>query len=360
MKTNIEHQYLKLLKDILDNGVEKQDRTGTGTHSVFGRQIRHSMSEGFPLLTTKKMAFKTMVTELLWFLKGDTNIKYLVDNGCNIWNGDAYKNWVLKNSEPDQYWLTQEEFINKIKTDDDFVKQWGELGPIYGKQWRRWVKKKMYLSTDGSYENIYDEADQTIIDQIQILINELKNNPDSRRLMVSAWNVGELDQMVLPPCHYGFQVYTRKLSLQERREWCKDNGVVLEHLEAGLENEEDDMRGCGVPTRAISLMWNQRSVDTFLGLPFNIASYGLLLEIIAKEVNMIPDELIGNLGDVHLYSNHIEQAKEQLTREPMKLPKLNELPNYLCMKDDWECYKPSDFTLDNYQSHPTIKAPLSN
>jgi thymidylate synthase len=178
--------------------------------------------------------------------------------------------------------------------------------------------------------------------------------------MVNAWNVGELDQMVLPPCHYGFQVYTRELSLAERRDWCKTHNVVLEHLEAGLENEEDDMRANRVPTRAISLMWNQRSVDTFLGLPFNIASYGLLLEIIAKEVNMVPDELIGNLGDVHLYSNHIEQAKEQMYREPMKLPKLNELPNYLCMKDDWECYKPSDFTLDNYQSHSTIKAPLSN
>ena len=363
----IEHQYLKLLKDILDNGTHKQTRNGE-TISVFGRQIRHSMSEGFPLFTTKKMAFKTMVTELLWFLKGDTNIKYLVDNGCNIWNGDAYKNYIketdkldlwkkencnlievsgtISNAKPRQF--TKEEFINKIKTDDEFAKKWGELGPIYGKQWRKWANGGEVFDSVHYY------------DQIKNLINELKTNPDSRRLMVNAWNVGELDQMVLPPCHYGFQVYTRKLSLAERRDWCKTHNVVLEHLEAGLENEEDDMRGCGVPTRAISLMWNQRSVDTFLGLPFNIASYGLLLEILAKEVNMVPDELIGNLGDVHLYKNHIEQAKEQIGREPMKLPKLNELPNYLCMKDDWECYKPSDFTLDNYQSHPTIKAPLSN
>jgi len=338
MKANIENQYLKLLDDILHNGVEKSDRTGTGTRSVFGRQIRHSMSDGFPLLTTKKMAFKTMVTELLWFLNGDTNIKYLVDNGCNIWNGDAYKKYRQDIDE----WvnqLNQEEFINKIKTDNTFAKNWGELGPIYGKQWRKWGQFNDYT------------------DQIQNLINDLKTNPDSRRLMVNAWNVGELDQMVLPPCHYGFQVYTRELSLEERRDYRRKVKNIAREIAAVSEQMLDNGN---IPKRAISLMWNQRSVDTFLGLPFNIASYGLLLEIIAKEVNMVPDELIGNLGDVHLYKNHIEQAKEQIYREPMKLPKLNELPNYLCMKDDWECYKPSDFTLDNYQSHPTIKAPLSN
>jgi len=341
MKANIENQYLKLLDDILHNGVEKSDRTGTGTRSVFGRQIRHSMSDGFPLLTTKKMAFKTMVTELLWFLKGDTNIKYLVDNGCNIWNGDAYKKYRQDIDE----WvnqLNQEEFINKIKTDNTFAKNWGELGPIYGKQWRKWGQFNDYT------------------DQIQNLINDLKTNPDSRRLMVNAWNVGELDSMVLPPCHYGFQVYTRELSLKERLSlWDKRFGFANEEQQNQF-NPDVHLDTHGIPTRAISLMWNQRSVDTFLGLPFNIASYALLLEIIAKEVNMVPDELIGNLGDVHLYKNHIEQAKEQIYREPMKLPKLNELPNYLCMKDDWECYKPSDITLDNYQSHPTIKAPLSN
>jgi thymidylate synthase len=190
---NLDKQYQKLLQDIIDNGVTKQDRTGTGTISLFGRQIRHKMSEGFPLLTTKKIPFKTMVTELLWFLRGDTNIKYLVDNNCHIWDGDAYANysknvWKYTNLEL----LTKEEFINKIKTDNEFAKKWGELGPVYGKQWRSWTKKKMYLSTDGSYENIYDESDQTVIDQISILINELKTNPDSRRLMVNAWNVADL------------------------------------------------------------------------------------------------------------------------------------------------------------------------
>ena len=357
MKANIENQYLKLLDDILHNGVEKKDRTGTGTRSVFGRQIRHSMSEGFPLLTTKKMAFKTMVTELLWFLRGDTNIKYLVDNGCNIWNGDAYKRyydeWLSRKNN--EWHLSKEEFIDKIKTDDEFAEKWGELGPIYGAQWRKW---------DG-------------IDQIQEIIDTLKTNPDSRRMLVSAWNVNYLDEMTLPPCHYGFQVYTRELSLEERLLLVdKINKEIRQDLytysfnnpiyTGSIDQRPDDVErhdllsDLNIPTRAISLMWNQRSVDTFLGLPFNIASYGLLLEIIAKEVNMVPDELIGNLGDVHLYKNHIEQAKEQIYREPMKLPKLNELPNYLCMKDDWECYKPSDFTLDNYQSHPTIKAPLSN
>ena len=357
---NIDKQYQNLLQDIIDNGVTKQDRTGTGTISVFGRQIRHKMSEGFPLLTTKKMAWKTMVTELLWFLRGDTNIKYLVDNGCNIWNGDAWANYQRKilekfndNSMIAGYAPTSiERFIEKIKTNDGFAKEYGELGPIYGKQWRSWTKKKMYLSTDGSYENIYDESDQTVIDQISILINDLKTNPDSRRLMVNAWNVGELDQMVLPPCHYGFQVYTRELTWAERVNlvgYVKTEGI-----------HEDWLEKYNVPKRAISLMWNQRSVDTFLGLPFNIASYGLLLEIIAKEVNMVPDELIGNLGDVHLYSNHIEQAKEQIDREPFKLPKLGTDYREGEYDGSLKDFSTGDFYIIDYQSHPTIKAPLSN
>jgi thymidylate synthase len=255
---------------------------------------------------------------------------------------------------PDGRPFTQEEFINQIKTDDEFAKQWGELGPIYGKQWRRWTKKKMYLSTDGSYENIYDEADQTVIDQIQNLINDLKTNPDSRRLMVNAWNVGEIDQMVLPPCHYGFQVYTRELSLEERKDLVPPIPNLFTHEDCDVIN---------LPKRAISLMWNQRSVDTFLGLPFNIASYGLLLEIIAKEVNMMPEHLIGSLGDVHLYSNHIEQAKEQIIRNPFELPvlKMSSGHNFrAALNNKPEEIDLNDFILINYQSHPSIKAPLSN
>ena len=311
MSKNIEKQYLKLLKDILENGVEKQDRTGTGTISVFGRQIRHDMSKGFPLLTTKKMYWKGIVTELLWFLRGDTNIKYLVDNDCHIWDGDVYK--AYQSGFKEKHYLkptsTKEEFINRIKTDDEFAKKWGELGPIYGKQWRDWSGDKFLGDNFLNFKNG--------IDQIQNLIEQLKTNPDSRRLMVNAWNVGELDQMTLPPCHYGFQVYTRKLKTQERMDWLnKINNTDQRYRNITMDE-------LNVPTRAISLMWNQRSVDTFLGLPFNIASYGLLLEIIAKAVNMVPDELIGNLGDVHLYKNHIEQAKEQMTREPYSLPTLD-------------------------------------
>ena len=353
MSKNIEKQYLKLLQDILDNGIEKDTRNGK-TLSVFGRQIRHDMSNGFPLLTTKKMYWKGIVTELLWFLRGDTNIKYLVDNDCHIWNGDCYKKFKgtfsptpgIQSSLP-----TQEEFINKIKTNDEFAEKWGELGRIYGAQWREWI----------GFEQHEKYANTVYTDQITELISGLKENPDSRRLMVSAWNPSELDKVVLPPCHYGFQVYTRELSESERFNWYGNKiGSHMHH-----DHIEHEMNENNVPTRAISLMWNQRSVDTFLGLPFNIASYGLLLEIIAKEVDMVPDELIGNLGDVHLYLNHIEQAKEQLTREPMKLPKLmidqfDETNHYIGDIDDISEYNIEQFKLENYQPHPTIKAPLSN
>jgi thymidylate synthase len=344
---NIDKQYQNLLQDILDNGIQKEDRTGTGTISVFGRQIRHKMSEGFPLLTTKKMAWNVMVVELLWFLRGDTNIKFLLDYDCHIWDGDAYKGYeaqcVTHSVDP----MSKEQFISAIKLGNSkqphFIPdltgyKLGDLGPIYGKQWRKWN------GIDSSEMRMTTYA----IDQIDTLINELKTNPDSRRLMVSAWNVGELDQMVLPPCHYGFQVYTRPTT--------RDEKIVHPGK-----------------YRAISLMWNQRSVDTFLGLPFNIASYGLLLEIIAKEVNMIPDELIGNLGDTHLYSNHIEQAKEQIGRTPYDLPKVeiternwylhHKVKEHLGEKTFSEkilSYRPDCFELIGYESHPKIKAPLSN
>jgi thymidylate synthase len=235
--------------------------------------------------------------------------------------------------------LTKEEFINKIKTDNEFAKKWGDLGPIYGKQWRQW------------------KGENGKIDQIDNLIRTLKDNPDSRRLMVSAWNVGELDNMILPPCHYGFQVWTRELTYSERYKiWFNNNYETgMEYYEGNVPNFDDTYYE-PTPTRAISLMWNQRSVDTFLGLPFNIASYGLLLKIIANEVNMVADELIGNLGDVHLYSNHIEQAKEQIGRTSFDLPKLKTDAKM----DGICCNLPDDFVLDGYQYHPTIKAPLSN
>jgi thymidylate synthase len=349
------------------------------------------------------MAWKQIVTELVWFLRGDTNIKFLIDNNCHIWDGDAYQAYIkrynkgeyvgktklLENSKKNRTLtepFTIEEFIDKIKTDDEFAKKWGELGPIYGAQWRDWGSEVEF----GQGESVLYGG----IDQIQNLINDLKTNPDSRRLMVNAWNVKELDQMVLPPCHYGFQVYTRKTTREEK---IVNPGKY----------------------RAISLMWNQRSVDTFLGLPFNIASYGLLLEIIAKAVNMVPDQLIGNLGDTHIYLNHIDAVKEQIgremtweeqvqwvmkntdvelenlyiveeiakdstpkhTRQPYPLPKLN-------INTEWwptesgecgegpidalgvfrsfsdinfcKCLIEEDIQLGKYKCHPTIKAPLNN
>jgi thymidylate synthase len=253
--------------------------------------------------------------------------------------------------------LTQEEFIDKIKTNDEFAERWGELGPIYGKQWRNWLK-------------VGEE-----IDQIQNLIDELKTNPDSRRLMVSAWNVGELNHMILPPCHYGFQVYTRELTGEERWELIKKKvgdvkfQLMVEDIVPFGGGLSEELQVYNIPKRAISLMWNQRSVDTFLGLPFNIASYGLLLEILSNEVNMIPEDLIGNLGDVHLYSNHIEQAKEQINREPYRnLPKLRFSPIPLAhfehhvdsFSDFVNRLQPHQFVIDEYECHPTIKAPLSN
>ena len=297
MGNELDRQYKELLETIIRFGTDKMDRTGTGTKSVFGYTIRHNMQKGFPILTTKKVAWKQVVSELLWFLTGQTNIEFLHKYNNHIWDGD-YK---------------------KSGRDD------GELGPIYGHQWRNWGGWKEVKFTGEKDENGYLKPTYVKhhgIDQIDELVKKLKTNPDSRRLMVSAWNVSDLDKMVLPPCHYGFQCWTR---------------------------EQDGKR-------YLSLMWNQRSVDTFLGLPFNISSYGLLLHILANECDMIPDELIGNLGDTHLYLNHIEQAKEQISRTPYELPTLKTDVKI----DGICCATPDDFVLEGYQYHPTIKAPLSN
>jgi thymidylate synthase len=329
------------------------------------------------------MAFKTMVTELLWFLRGDTNIKYLVDNNCHIWDGDAYKSYEnkyykgesfgykkLNDSEysPDLK-LSQEEFINKIKSDNEFAKKFGYLGPIYGKQWRDWentIKVPSINSIWGTgfeYINVH-------IDQIANLINDLKTNPDSRRLIVSAWNAGELDKMVLPPCHYGFQVYTRELSLEEK-EWQLEktnciNDIENDRMIYGHEWEKyiqdqyegiQSTQGIKIPTRAISLMWVQRSVDSALGWPYNVSSYSLLLMMLAKQVNMVPDEVICSLGDCHIYLNHIDGVKEQLTRESYPLPNVRLSERAV---NDISEYTLDDIVLENYQSHPKIYFPLSN
>jgi thymidylate synthase len=359
----LDKRYQDLLEDILDNGVVKTDRTGTGTISVFGRQIKHKMSQGFPLLTTKKVSFKTMVTELLWFLKGNTNIKYLLENDCHIWTGDAYKRYRETKEIKRQYnncgdVADVQEFEEMILQDAEFANDFGNLGPIYGEMWRK-----------------FDADSYGGFDQIQTLINDLKTNPDSRRLLVTAWHPGYNQHSVLPPCHYGFQVYTRKLTGEEMWDLLKKK-VGKEKFQSMVDDVfpfggglSEELESYNIPKRAISLIWNQRSVDTFLGLPFNIASYGLLLEILGREVNMMPEDLIGNLGDVHLYSNHIEQAKEQIGREPFKnLPTLNFSPLVLAQfehhRDTFDDFinnlQPHQILLEGYESHPPIKAPLSN
>ena len=284
----LDNQYKQLLGTVLHNGIDKSDRTGTGTKSVFGKQIRHDMSDGFPILTTKRVPFKTMVTELKWFLRGDTNIKYLLDNNCHIWDGDAYKNFISKHPWGDD----KETFLESVQNREEY-KHWGELGPIYGKQWRDW---------DGK-------------DQLKELITNIKENPNSRRLMVSAWNVSELDKVVLPPCHYSYQCY--------------------------------------VSEGKLSLMWNQRSADLFLGVPFNISSYGLLLLLLCETTGLKPGILIGSFGDTHLYQNHIAAANTQLTREIHPLPSIK-LSNVNILDGEF------DVELVDYKHEPTIKAPLSN
>ena len=293
MQNVLDRDYLRLVAKVLEYGNVRNDRTNTGTISIFGEQIYFPMSEGFPLLTSKFVSLKTVATELKWFLKGNTNIRYLVENDCNIWNGDAYKRykrvWDYDLDEP----LSEKDFIERIKTDDDFAKVWGDLGPIYGYQWR---KKKHN-------------------DQLKMLIEGIKNAPDSRRLMVNSWDVMNLDTMTLPPCHYNFQAYV--------------SGNYLE------------------------LMWNQRSADLFLGVPFNIASYGLLLLLLCHETNKVPGKLIGIFGDTHVYQNHIQQCYQQIEAQNFPLPSVKIISSDI-LNGEFE------YELIDYKHSPSIKAPLNN
>ena len=311
----IDKTYNNLLEIILKEGKNKGDRTNTGTLSIFGHQVRHKMQEGFPLLTTKKLHTKSIIHELLWFLQGNTNIKYLNDNGVTIW--------------------------------DEWVDSEGELGPVYGKQWVDWGG---YYST-GHWNRDTNSLGMHLkgINQIQEIMNTLQTDPDSRRMVVSAWNVGEIPQMKLPPCHYGFQIYSRELSLKERMDYYLQ---LNRHPISEEDITHTKLNALRVPKRGISLMWNQRSVDTFLGLPFNISSYGLLLSMIAQQVNMLPLELIGNLGDCHIYKNHLSYVEEQLTiRDPNReSPKLQ-----LNKKNNIFDYTIEDFQFINYKPQPNWK-----
>nr|DAY52670.1 MAG TPA: thymidylate synthase [Caudoviricetes sp.] len=343
-------QYLALMQDILDNGVVKKDRTGVGTLSVFGRQLRFDLKEGFPLVTTKKVHLKSIIHELLWFLNGDTNVKYLQENGVRIWNE----------------WANEE----------------GELGPVYGQQWREWMDTKLvYLwderSKDVLRERGYryigtiakDDPEESIViyrkshDQISKVIQQLREDPDSRRIIVSAWNVGDLDDMALNPCHNYFQFYTTEMTLLERLDWYEvnepekfANAPLITHEDIDSEERLHEILDReGIPRRKLSCFYMMRSNDYLLGAPFNVASYALLTHMIAQQLNMVPDELVYSGVDVHLYSNHLEQAKLQLTREPYPLPKL-----VIKRKPDSIFdYKYEDFELVGYQSHDTIKAPIA-
>jgi len=326
MNNNVDRQYIELLRHIINNGVTKTDRTGTGTLSVFDYTMRFDMSEGFPLLTSKKMFTKGVIHELIWFLKGDTNIKYLLDNDVHIWDGDYNKSG---------------------RTD-------GELGPIYGKQWRRWetVGIDIQNMSEDKKEWSGECWNTEPIDQISNLVNDLKNNPDSRRLMVSAWNVGEIGLMTLPPCHYGFQCYTQEMNTFERKKtWCDSINKNISYAEDLTDAELDTLN---IPKRKLSLKWNQRSCDVPLGIPFNIASYGLLLHLLAREVNMIPHELIFSGGDCHIYLNQLDGIKIQLQQETFPLPKLT-LNNV-----SLDSLKYEDIQITGYKSSPSISMPLSN
>lgn len=346
--------YQTILKEILEKGHQKKDRTGTGTLSLFGKQIRHKMSDGFPILTSKKVHFPSVVTELLWFLKGRTDIGYLIDNKCGIWNGDCYE-FYKKNLHHSVSPISKEEFIQRLNSDHQFREEFGDLGPIYGEIWRNW-------GSDVTFNQGTSSLDKGI-DQIEDLIHSIKNNPDSRRLMVTAWDPSRVPEASLPPCHYGFQIYTRELTWEERlRAVIKNTDVYMDNQSIIEKAEDPDS-----PMREISLLFNMRSNDFFLGNPFNLASYGLLLEIIAKEVNMLPGEMIGNLGDTHLYSNHKSQASEQILRGSYNLPRIlfsKEFLDIIEMKIPFsqkiELFRPQMFSLFGYISHPAIKAPLSN
>ena len=320
-----EKAYLDLLNEILTNGVKKEDRTGTGTLSIFGHQMRFDLSEGFPLLTTKRVPFKLVASELLWFIKGDTNIRYLLQNKNHIWDEWAFKKWVESDeyNGPDMtdfgrrclvdedfnklYQQELDKFCNRVLTDDDFAAKYGDLGNVYGKQWRNWT------TSDGG-----------TIDQLQDVIDQIKNNPDSRRIIVNAWNPEDVinagakgSKAALPPCHVMFQFY--------------------------------------VAEGKLSCQLMQRSLDTLLGCPFNIASYALLTHLIAHECGLEVGDFIHSIGDAHIYLNHIEQVKEQLSREPKPLPTLHINPDKKSIFD----IELEDLTIEGYDPHPAIKAPIA-
>jgi thymidylate synthase len=360
-------EYHAYLQTILEEGVRKEDRTGTGTISAFGLRMSFDLQKGFPLLTTKRVHTKSIIHELLWFLSGDINIRPLLEAGVSIWTDWAFQKWY--ESEPrtvelreDGRWLVEstayqtrkkqfEQDLLSGKLDDD----WGDLGPVYGMQWRYWALP-------------HRRPDFTChVDQIQWAVDRLKTSPDCRRIIVSAWNVGELEEMALAPCHLLFQFWTRELSVFERLNWVWRHIGDTSSLYALLGHpgpladpryEESNHKlfdRAGAPRRALSCQLYQRSCDSFLGVPFNIASYALLTHMVAQQVGMMPERLVWVGGDCHIYLNHLEQVKEQLSRESFYPPRLVIKHRPETIFD----YRFEDFEIAEYESHPPIKAEIS-
>lgn len=333
-KPHADVSYLELVEAILTTGTQKHDRTGTGTKSIFGYQMRFDLTKGFPLLTTKKVHLKSVIYELLWFIQGSTNIEYLAKNGVRIWDDWPYASY---KKSPEFKGETIQKFSEKIANDSQFAKKWGELGPVYGRQWRNWP------TSDGE------------IDQIAELIKTLKENPDSRRIILSAWNVGEIEKMALPPCHCFFQFATREITLAQRKAmYCYKQEKALDYAENMTEEALDE---AGIPKRFLDCQLYQRSCDVFLGVPFNIASYALFTMMVAQVVGMRAGEFIWTGGDTHLYLNHLEQAELQLSRKNdiRPMPKMEINPNVQNLED----FKFEDFELKEYDPHPHIKGEVS-
>lgn len=345
MTNNLDTQYINLLKDVLANGTKKADRTGVGTISKFGHTMRFNMAEGFPLLTTKKIFTKAMFHELLWFIQGGDNIKYLVDNDVRIWNEWPHKKY---NETNPQKQMDMAEFVKNIKENREFAETWGDLGPVYGKHWVDWKGYEQGYNDMASSVYPGDFSEETKgVNQLDQVIDALKNNPDSRRIMVSAWNPSDLPKQLLPPCHYAWQVWSRELTEEERKR--------LAPVSDRMYPDHESLDEMNVPKRSISLMFQMRSVDCFLGAPFDIASYGTLLHMIGHCVNMVPGELIMSSGDTHIYLNHQDQVNELLDRTHFDLPTFKfdaDVP-----RDIYKIkYEHLDDALKNYKCHPSIKA----
>lgn len=354
---NVDKEYFRIADLILTKGKRKDNRTGVPTISIFGAQSRYDLSEGFPILTTKKINFAAVTHELLWFLSGDTNIKYLVDNNVKIWNEWPYKKYCDSLSQY-QYRnlpkLTQDEFVENIKNSKDFADQWGNLGAgTYGRMWRD-------FPSDAREDN---GARVHGVDQIETVLDQLRKDPDSRRIIVTAWHPYYVNKAALPACHFCYQFYTEELTLEEREE-IYSNTIFKKGYGIGSpynnDNQSDDLKHANldsidIPKRRLSLNLTQRSQDYFLGAPFNISSYCLLIHLFCRELNMIPGEFINSIGDVHLYENHIEQIKFQMQQESKPLPQLLLRPSIENVLD----FKFDDILLENYQHGPVIKAPVA-